>query len=273
MGPANKNKAGKNDDGKLEGMIEKLEEIENDLTSIKKTLEEVKRQNELLKEENERKDRVIKELKEEMAESMVKTLKIEERMEKNVVNEERIQSYAKVIENQKDLKSEVKDVIRKNPKLIRETVEMNKSVVIFGVKEMDIPNRIEKDKVEMQNIKGIMSAVAEDNGGEPMTVEEFYRIGKFEKGKNRPLKVTLTSVSKMETLMRNAKNVKKDDKMKDVWISRCLNKEDREKLKQMVTEAKKKNAERTEEEEKHFFYKVVGLQVRRWYKSEVQGVK
>ena len=72
----------------------------------------------------------------------------------------------------------------------------------------------------------------------------------------------------MEEVMRNARNFKDKEKMMNVWIRRCLNKEDRETLKEKLEEAKQKNEARSEEEESRFFFRVVGLQVRKWYKNK-----
>ena len=69
-------------------------------------------------------------------------------------------------------------------------------------------------------------------------------------------------------VMRNARKLKDEEEMKNVWIRRCLNKEDRETLKGKIEEAKQKNEARSEEEESRFFFRVVGLQVRKWYKNK-----
>ena len=160
-----------------------------------------------------------------------------------------------------DIKKEVKEIIRKNPKLIRETVDMNKSVVIMGKKEEEINNRIIRDRTELGNIMQIINKISPDIS--ERDIEEFHRIGKYENGKHRPIKVTFQSANMMEEVMINAKNLKDEEEMKNIWIRRCLSKEDRDKLKEKYAEAKKKNEERSEEEESAFFFKVAGLQVRK----------
>ena len=162
-----------------------------------------------------------------------------------------------------DIKKEVKEIIRKNPKLIRETVDMNKSVVIMGRKEEVINNRIIRDKTELSNIMNIINKISQDITEKD--IEEFHRVGKYESGKHRPIKVTFQSANTMEKVMRNAKNLKDEEEMKNICIRRCLSKEDRETLKEKIEDAKQKNEARSEEEESLFFFKVVGLQVRKWY--------
>ena len=44
----------------------------------------------------------------------------------------------------------------------------------------------------------------------------------------------------MEEVMSNARKLKDEEEMKNVWIRRCLNKEDRETLKRKIEEAKQK---------------------------------
>ena len=163
----------------------------------------------------------------------------------------------------KDIKKEVKDIIRSNPKLIRETADMNKSIVIIGKKEDEIQNRITRDKAELSKIMKVMSKISEDITEND--IEEYHRVGKYEAGKNRPIKVTFQSANKMEDIMKNAKNLKEEEEMKNIWIRRCLNKEDRQILKEKIEEARQINEARSEEEESLFFFKVVGLQVRKWY--------
>ena len=162
-----------------------------------------------------------------------------------------------------DIKKEVKEIIRKNPKLIRETVDMNKSVVIMGKKENEIYNRITRDKNELSNTMNIINKISQDITEKD--IEEFHRIGRYESGKHRPIKVTFQSANTMEEVIRNAKNLKNEEEMKNIWISRCLSKEDRETLKEKIEEAKQKNEARSEEEKNLFFFKIVGLQVRKWH--------
>ena len=162
-----------------------------------------------------------------------------------------------------DIKKEVKEIIRRNPKLIRETVDMNKSIVIMGTKEKEMYNRITRDRIELGNIMNIMNKISQDITEKD--IEEFHRVGKYENGKHRPIKVTFQSANTMENVMMNAKNLKDEEEMENIWIRRCLNKEDRQILKKKFDEAKQKNEARSEEEKSNFFFKVVGLQVKKWY--------
>ncbi len=137
-------------------------------------------------------------------------------------------------------------------KLIRETVDMNKSVIIIGKKEEDIQNKFKKDKVDLKNILEITNKVLEEEiSGKD--IEEFHRLGRYEGGKNRPIKVTFQSTNMMEEVLRKANKLHEEDEFKNVFIRRCLNREDRELLRGKLEEAKAKNAERSDEEAQVFF--------------------
>ena len=63
---------------------------------------------------------------------------------------------------------------------------MNKSVVIIGSIEKNIQNEFQKDKTDLNTILEITSKILE----EEVTGKDVERFGKFEAGKNRPIKVT-----------------------------------------------------------------------------------
>ena len=165
-----------------------------------------------------------------------------------------------------NIKKEVKDVIRQKARFVKHTVDMQKAVVLFGVKEENIINRIDRDKKELSKVTDLLKVLSEDD--DDIGIEEFSRLGKYAENVNRPLKVTLQSSSMVETVLRNVRRIKQSDQWKHVWINRCMTKEDREKLREKVQEAKQKNSERSEEEEAHFFYKVIGMQVKKlWHRN------
>jgi len=88
-------------------------------------------------------------------------------------------------------------------------------------------------------------------------VEEFHRIGKYEKDKSRPLKIAFQSKQTAEEVLKAARNLKDREEFKMVAQRRNLSNEDREILKQKVDEAKKNNNERSVEEINNFVYKIV----------------
>lgn len=190
--------------------------------------------------------------------------KIERSYAEIVVKEKQIQKELESVTKENKLDAEVKNVIRKNEKLIRDTVDKNKSVLIFGHQEKEIKSRIERDRDELNCIRKIMKHLLGDDDTE-IEIMEYRRIGKYVKGKNRPIKITLMNSYMAETLLKNGPKLKDVEGCKSIKVRRDLSKEDRELLKSKFEEANKQNDERTEEEKESFFFRVVGLQIRKWY--------
>lgn len=185
-------------------------------------------------------------------------------------------SFAEIMKKEKELsieanrakkgnkiEEEVKRVIRSNEKLLRETVDKSKSLIIFGNKENEIESRVNRDKEEDKFVKDVIGELMVYNVDKE--IAEFRRIGKYEKDKVRPLKVTFMNSQVLEEVLRNAWKLKDSEKYSGLMIRRDLSKEDREVLKGKLEEAKAKNNERSEDEAKTFFFKVVGLRIVKWY--------
>lgn len=68
----------------------------------------------------------------------------------------------------------------------------------------------------------------------------------------------------IEEVLRNARHLQEDEKFKGVFIW-CLRKEDRDILKEQVKETKQKKRWEVRERRETFFYRVTGLQGRKWY--------
>ncbi len=96
-------------------------------------------------------------------------------------------------------------------------------------------------------------------------IEEVYRIGKYDQGKSRPLKIKLKSQTAGEETLVNVWKLAKSNKFKQVWIRREMNEEERKKLNELRSEAKERNEQRTQEERELFFWRVMDLRLRKWY--------
>ena len=53
--------------------------------------------------------------------------------------------------------------------------------------------------------------------------------------------------------------------MKDIWIRKDMNEDERKKIKELVAEAKAKNEERPPDEVNKFFWKVIDMRIRKWW--------
>ena len=132
----------------------------------------------------------------------------------------------------------MKNIIKNSPEVVREAAEINKSIIITHKKdEKEIRNKIDRDKNEIKLIPKVMNTVVDDL--DVKEIEEFRRFGKYEI-KSRPLKVTFQRSNTVEEIMKNAYKLKEDEETKDIWIKRCLSKEDADLVKGKREEAKKK---------------------------------
>ena len=66
-------------------------------------------------------------------------------------------------------------------------------------------------------------------------------------------------------VISNAWKLDRVERYKKVWIKRDMNEEERQKINELIKEAKEKNENRTEEEKKKFYWKVKDERLRRWY--------
>ena len=132
-----------------------------------------------------------------------------------------------------NLKKEVKDVIRQNVRFVKQTVDMEKSIVFFGVEQENITNRIDRDKMELRKIVDLLKVILEED--DDIRIEELQRLGRYVK-KCKQTTVTLQSSSMVETVLKNVKKIKHSDQWKHVWVNRCLTKEDIVKLREKVQE-------------------------------------
>ncbi|XP_069162662.1 uncharacterized protein PF3D7_1120000-like [Procambarus clarkii] len=162
--------------------------------------------------------------------------------------------------------AEIRQAIRKelvtNSKLVQNTADRTKSIIIFGCLEKEISSRVDRAAEEMKIIEKIVGL----GEGSKENVSDFRRIGKYEKEKNRPLRVTFNGVKNMMEVLRNARKLQSDEVGKSWSIRQDLSKEDREKLKMNLIEAKRLNGDRNEEDRNSFFYKVTGTgKLVKWY--------
>ena len=233
-------------------------------------MSEVKKQKEKLKEENKSLKMEIMEVKKckEEIQSTIKNVE-KKQCQWEKVNEENEQSLMHIIEQQKkekqEMESKIVSVIKEKKKMVRDTVDKVKCVILFGVKEENIVDRLERERKEKEKIRKIVTEGVEDEERAMGQVEEFYRIGKFEENKDRPLKIKFATQIQAEEVINGAWKLASKVEWKKVWINRDLDEEERVKQRELIGEAKEKNDSRTEEERKKFYWKVVDLKIRRKY--------
>ena len=155
-------------------------------------------------------------------------------------------------------------MIKEKPELVRDTVEKKKTVVVFGMVEEHTPMINEREKKEKKCVVDLFD-VLKENSELSEEIEEFRRLGKYQEGGHRPIKIRLRSQIAAEEVLSRAKLLARTDKYKKVWIKRDMNKEEREAERELKQVASEKNEERTEMEKKRFYWKVIDMKLRKWY--------
>ncbi|XP_069166150.1 myosin heavy chain, clone 203-like [Procambarus clarkii] len=183
--------------------------------------------------------------------------------EKETIKEVSLEVKARNDKNETEMRQAIRKELVTNSELVQNTSNRSKSIIIFGCLEKGISSRVNRVAEEMKIIDKIVGLGEGLNSKE--NVSGFRRIRKYEKNKNRPLRVTFNEVKNMMEVLRNARKYQCDKFSKRWSIRQDLSKKDREKLK-MNSEAKRLNGKRTKEEKNSFFYKVSGTgKLVKWY--------
>ena len=144
-------------------------------------------------------------------------------------------------------------------------MDKKKCVVVYGMKEENLPHRFERERSERLNVGKVVNEVKSEGSNLENEIEEFRRLGKYVPGKMRPLKIKFKSQIDAEEALAGASRLAKREEYKSVWIKKDLNEEERAKESEIWQEAKTKNGTRTESEKKVFYWKVMDMKLRKWY--------
>lgn len=151
----------------------------------------------------------------------------------------------KIIDQQKEelkeVGNEVSMVMETNEKLVRKVAEGKRSVVIVKVKEENIPLNTKSEREATNVVENILKNIHDEESSKSEDeIEEVSRIGRYESVGKRPIRVTLRSQSAMEELQERAFMLKGDKELKNVYITKILNEEERNKLNELKEEVKRK---------------------------------
>lgn len=186
------------------------------------------------------------------------------------VHEEKIVDFKEVIKQQEEerknnLEKQVIQVLKRKENVVRDMVEKKKGVIVFGLKEKVLTTRKERVKEELDVARAIIGEVDDENKELGEEIEEVFRLGKYEEGKDRPMKIKFkTQVAATRVLERTWK-LAQTENYKKVWIREDLNEEERAKRNELINEAKEKNGQRSEEEENRFYWRVLEGKMKKWY--------
>ena len=159
----------------------------------------------------------------------------------------------------------VKDeIIEQASPLIKATYDRQRSVIVSGVKESRKETRDERQKDDMDKIVAVLNKIGVTNEGN--NIAHMYRLGKFSETKARLIKVIFEREEIQKKAMSLARNLKECEEYKKVFIWRDRTKDEQDKIKVNLQEAKTRNDERNEREKKDFYWRAEGLKgVRRVY--------
>ena len=72
----------------------------------------------------------------------------------------------------------------------------------------------------------------------------------------------------MEEILARSGKLAENSEYKKIWIKKDMNREEREREREVREEAKEKNDRRTESEKQKFYWRILDMKLRRWYYRE-----
>ena len=130
--------------------------------------------------------------------------------------------------------SEVVKMLQQNEDMVRNIAEKKKCIIVTGLKEEENRNWQERKRKEDDLIKSLLANFSEEGEDLFGEVEESVRLGAFEKGKNRPLKIKLKSQITAEFLLQNSWKLKDQDETKGIYVRRNMTEQKRKNLKDIL---------------------------------------
>ena len=188
------------------------------------------------------------------------------------VQEKEQSSFKQIVQEQvmgKDqaITEKVIKVIKEKPEIVRDTVEKKKSLVIIGLKEEVMPVKSTRERNERVAVEKVIEEIQEEQDlvGE---VEEVFRLGKYKEGTHRPMKIRLRSQVAAETIAGKSWKLSRKEAFKDVWVRKDRSVEERNTIRELKKQANERNEARSDEEKKKFFWRVMDMDLRKWYRKE-----
>lgn len=148
-------------------------------------------------------------------------------------NDENIESKINQLTNYIDEKvtKERKGILHE----VQQRIENEKHIIIYGVKDNDGKEDLRKAVEHVLQKIGLTEEIED--------VRFTHRLGKFQRSKDRPVKVGFTYAYSAQKALRNARKLGKEDK---IWIKEDLTQEQMTEYKKLLEEAKLKNENGTD---------------------------
>jgi hypothetical protein len=136
------------------------------------------------------------------------------------------------------VKGVVKEALKENVQEVKREDERARNIILYKVPEskaVELNKRIHED---MKFIEGLLGQIGVDD----VEFDQVLRLGKREKDKVRPLRFRVKDLSQKTTIMENVHRLRDaDEKYNSVSVCHDLSPEQRDKLKELVSEAREKS--------------------------------
>ena len=178
-------------------------------------------------------------------------------------NKQEIVDFKRLVEEQKKESVEstsklMKQAIRSNGNWVREEVEKTRCVVVFGDHEEEEKDRGKRESTRLERVVKILDKIVESPESWTNQIEEVRKIGPYKKdGKvrpNRPMRIKFSSERLVKEILSKTWRLNDQTGYKNIYVRKDLNEKEREHLFELKQEVASKNSQRTEEQEKEFFF-------------------
>ena len=119
----------------------------------------------------------------------------------------------------------------------------------------------------MASVEKVIGSLQEENKATPET-EEIQRLGRYKEGEHRPMKIRFRSQTAAKDLLGKASKLARIEEFKQIWIKRDRTREERTTISELRNEANEKKDQRSEVEKKNFYWRVIDMRLKKWYKRE-----
>ena len=172
------------------------------------------------------------------------------------------------------LEEEVCRLLKQKNGRIETLRNRDRYVVIYGDREYVQKDWKQRISEQRKKIESIFNTIEEGNRNWEDEIEEIRRLGRFRDGKARPIRVKFVNEMTPKGLLTRAGKLRDSNNYGDIKIKKLLDEDERAELKKLLEEARVRNGDRSEEDKNEFFWRVVDLNLRKWYiRKSGQGSK
>jgi len=161
--------------------------------------------------------------------------------------------------NEGMIKLAVQEEINKKVVEVKDIENRKKNVIMYRVPEMKSKNVVERRAHDAVFVKDLLDGVfnIDIQDGD---IEKMYRLGQYTEDKARPLLIGFKHYEHKEQIMGSLWKFKEHSvqKFQGVSISHDLHPAERQEIKNMVEDAKKKHLEEDGDDTENYWFRVVG---------------